>query len=174
MHRRFYVTLHHFDVPLQGGFMTDSPRKELYNSPNGDRWLLSKDDSGKLVVIHQPNKSSGGAQSEVGVDVFLAHGGKGPEHEALVQELASLGLPDAHQQLSAEETEKLSRALGQAVARCWSNLPQQIQHDLFEAAVSSEGEIIRQELAVYLHEKHARTLEVLQANAMPTPDSLGG
>jgi hypothetical protein len=168
------VRPHHFDFLLKGGFMKDSTRKELYNSPNGDRWFLLKDNNGKLVVIHEPNKSSGGTPSEVAVDVFLAHSGRGPEHEALVQELAALGPANSHQQLSAEETERLSRALGQAVAQCWSNLPQPIQHALFEATVSSEGEIIRQDLAAYLHEKHARTREVLQAKAMPTPDSLGG
>jgi hypothetical protein len=27
--------------------------KELYNSPNGDRWLLCKDESGRVFVVHQ-------------------------------------------------------------------------------------------------------------------------
>ncbi len=44
--------------------MTAPALKELYNSPNGDRWILSKDSTGKLVVIHHPNKSSGGRPSE--------------------------------------------------------------------------------------------------------------
>jgi hypothetical protein len=77
-------------------------------------------------------------------------------------------------ELCTEEAEKLARALGEAVARCWSSLPQEIQHDLFEAAVRSEGESIRQQLALYLHEKHARTVAAAQAKAMPTPDSPGG
>ncbi len=157
--------------------MTASLPKELYNSPNGDRWLLSKDENGKPVVIHQPNKSSGGRPSEVSAEVFLAQGGQGPEYQALVRELASFDVPDGDKpdcELSAAETEKLCRALGQAVARCWATLPQNTQHDLFEAAVRSEGEVIRQQLAMYLHEKHARTLSAVQAKAMPTPDSLGG
>jgi hypothetical protein len=45
----------------------------------------------------------------------------------------------------------VNQPLGQAVARCWSILPQEIQHKVFEAAVMSEGEVIRQVLAVYLH-----------------------
>jgi hypothetical protein len=31
----------------------------------------------------------------------------------------------------------------------------------------------RSSVACYLHDKHARTLEAVQAEAMPTPDSLG-
>jgi hypothetical protein len=110
------------------------------------------------------------------VDVFLAQEGRGAEHQALVRELASLGLTsgDPCRELSAEETEKLSRSLGQAVVRCWSSLPQEIQHNLFEAAVASEGEVIRQQLAVYLHGKHERTVDAVHSKAIPTPDSLGG
>jgi len=135
------------------------------------------DGGGKLVVVHQPNKSSGGRRSEVDVDVYLSRAGQGPEYQALLRELAARGVAyedNAHRQLSTEETKTLSRALGQAVARCWSSLPQDIQHNLFEAAVTSEGEVIRQRLAVYLHAKHERTLDAAQTKAIPTPDSLGG
>ncbi len=76
--------------------------------------------------------------------------------------------------LSVEAADAMSRALGQAVARCWSGLPQEIQHNLFEAAVNSEGETIRPRLAVYLHGKHERTVDAGQARTMPEPDSLGG
>jgi hypothetical protein len=139
--------------------MTTSVVKELYNSPNGDRWALCKVQSGKLVVSHQSNKASGGRASELDVEVFVSQGGRGPEHQALIETLATLdggqsnGERDA---LSFETVVKLSRALGQAVARCWSSLPQEIQHNLFEAAVTFEGETIRQQLAVYLHGKHER------------------
>jgi hypothetical protein len=84
---------------------------------------------------------------------------------------AKLVLPE---QLPAETAERLARALGQAVARCWSVLPQEAQRDLFEAAVAAEGEPIRQQLAVFLHEKHTRTIDSLHARATPEPDSLGG
>jgi hypothetical protein len=158
--------------------MTASPVKELYKSPNGDRWVLCKDSSGRLVVTHHPNKPSGGRPSEIEVEVFLSQGGHGPEHRALVETLASLGSATgddkAQTELPFETAEKLSRALGQAVARCWSSLPQDIQHNLFEAVVTSEGETIRQQLAVYLHGKHERTAETKQARAMPEPASLRG
>jgi hypothetical protein len=73
-----------------------------------------------------------------------------------------------------EITNKLSKALGQAIVHCWSRLPRDVQHDLFEAAVDAEGEAIRQQLAIHLHGNHARTINSMQAQAMPEPDSLGG
>jgi hypothetical protein len=76
--------------------------------------------------------------------------------------------------LAVDVTDRLSKALGQAMVHCWSRLPRDVQHDLFEAAVTAEGQVIRQQLAVYLHGSHARTLGSLQARAMSEPDSLGG
>jgi hypothetical protein len=138
----------------------------------------SRDAAGKLVVCHQPNEASGGGASETDVIVFLSSGGHGPETQALKEALADLGLapqvPDRESGISVYAMERLSRALGQAVAQCWSTLPQDIQQKLFEAAVRSQGETIRQELAVYLHGKHDRTSDVGQSRAVPEPDSLGG
>jgi hypothetical protein len=56
----------------------------------------------------------------------------------------------------------------------WSRLSQETQHDLFEAAVAAEGEAIRQQLAIFLHGKHDRTLDAIHAKAIAEPDSLGG
>jgi hypothetical protein len=150
--------------------MTAPVLKELYNSPNGDRWMLSKDSTGTLVIIHHPNKSSGGRPSQVSVDAFLSQGRQGPEHHALVEALDSIGresADNAHQELSAEAIAKLSCAVGQAVAQYWSRLPQQIQHELFEEAVKSQGESMRQQLAIYLHGHDERTAAVVQKQAMP-------
>jgi hypothetical protein len=74
----------------------------------------------------------------------------------------------------SETKEPLFRALGEAVARTWSNLPQAVQQKLFEEAVRSHGESMRQQLAVLLHDNHARTSDATKAQAMPEPDSLGG
>jgi hypothetical protein len=76
--------------------------------------------------------------------------------------------------LSAEAQERIFRTLGEAVVKCWSGLPQDIQHQLFEAAVLAEGEAARPKLAVFLHGTHARTTDALKARAMPEPDSKGG
>ncbi len=75
---------------------------------------------------------------------------------------------------SGENKEQLFRALGEAVVRNWSKLPQAVQQHLFEEATLSQGESIRQQLAVFLHDKHTRTLDSIKAHAVPEPDSLGG
>ena len=94
--------------------MAASPIKELYVSPNGDRWILGESQGGELVVCHHPNKRSGGAPSEIALDVFLSHGGQGPEYQALAEALANLEVagkkPD--HKILAEETQKLDLALG--------------------------------------------------------------
>ena len=73
-----------------------------------------------------------------------------------------------------EISEQLSRALGDAVIRIWSQLPHDVQCRLFETAISSQGEATRPQLAVFLHEKHQRTSASIRARAMLEPDSLGG
>jgi len=52
--------------------------------------------------------------------------------------------------------------LGAAAADLWSDLPQQLQHLLFERAVvlghqSERDESLREQLAKFLHDHHART-----------------
>ena len=76
---------------------------------------------------------------------------------------------------SAAITEQLTRALGEAVIRIWSDLPQDVQDRLFKEAVSSRGESIRSQLAVFLRDKHERTSDPLgDPREMKEPDSLGG
>src|SRR5215510_2051481 len=71
--------------------------------------------------------------------------------------------------------EQLTRALGEAVVRTWSHLPKDVQNSLFQEAVTSQGESIRPQLAVFLHAKHPRTLDPLgKPREMMEPDSLGG
>jgi hypothetical protein len=72
-------------------------------------------------------------------------------------------------------TDQLTRALGEAVIRIWSNLLQEVQDHLFKEAVASRGESIRSQLAVFLHYKHSRTSDPLgNPREMKEPDSLGG
>ena len=71
--------------------------------------------------------------------------------------------------------DQLTHALGEAVIRIWSNLPQDVQNHLFQEAVTSQGEAIRSQLAAFLHDKHSRTADPLgKPRDMPEPDSLGG
>jgi hypothetical protein len=70
---------------------------------------------------------------------------------------------------------QLTHALGEAVIRIWSNLPQEVQNHLFQEAVTSQGESIRSQLAVFLHDTHSRTSDPLGNPRETTePDSLGG
>lgn len=63
--------------------MTDIRTKELYSSPNGDRWLLCKDATGRVFVLHQPNAPSGGKISRIELVDFLSRG-QGLEQQALL------------------------------------------------------------------------------------------
>jgi len=76
--------------------------------------------------------------------------------------------------LSPETTQRIFCTLGEGVVRIWSGLPQDIQQELFEAAVQAEGEAVRPLLATLLHEIHTRTTDGRKARAMPEPDSKGG
>ena len=65
--------------------------RELYRSPNGDRWSLARDPaSGRVSVRHEPNVSSGGRASDIEVGDFLVRGGHGPEHQELLRLIGTL------------------------------------------------------------------------------------
>jgi hypothetical protein len=67
-----------------------SERRELYRSPNGDRWFLGREPAdGRVFVIHQPNAPSGGRLSHIEVADFLREGG-GPQQQALLQLIGTL------------------------------------------------------------------------------------
>jgi hypothetical protein len=76
--------------------------------------------------------------------------------------------------VAPETAEEFERALGQAVVRNWSRLPEKVQEHLFEEAVTSQGEAMRSQLAVYLHDKHAAAVVEALEIEMQEPDSLGG
>ena len=74
------------------------------------------------------------------------------------------------QDLAADIQQRIFCTLGEGVVKLWSGLPQQIQHELFEAAVLGEGEDVRSQLAIFLHHTHNRTTDALKAHAMAEPD----
>ena len=58
---------------------------------------------------------------------------------------------------------------------CGAILPKDVQDHLFKDAVASRGESIRSQLAVFLHDMHARTADPPADPAeMKERDSLGG
>jgi hypothetical protein len=65
-------------------------QREIYHSENGDRWLLCRDDDGRVFVLHKANVSSGGTATRIGLGDFLGKGKAGPEHQALARLIGSL------------------------------------------------------------------------------------
>ena len=64
--------------------------KDLYRSANGDRWLLVRDDSGRVFVRHEANLASGGTVTDSEIAEFLGQGGLGPEKQELLRLIGSL------------------------------------------------------------------------------------
>ena len=65
-------------------------QREIYHSENGDRWLLCRDNDGRVFVLHKANMSSGGAVTKIELGDFLGRGKAGPEHQALTRLIGSL------------------------------------------------------------------------------------
>ncbi|KAA2241127.1 hypothetical protein [Salinarimonas soli] len=60
--------------------------RELYASPNGDRWYLARQlTSHQVYVLHVPNAASGGGRAHIEVAAFLARSGHTPEQQALLR-----------------------------------------------------------------------------------------
>ncbi|MGA7486402.1 MAG: hypothetical protein WBW74_05605 [Xanthobacteraceae bacterium] len=61
-----------------------------------------------------------------------------------------------------ESPERFAKVLGEAALDLWSELPQQLQQQLFERAVrlghkTERDESLREQLAQFLHAHHERT-----------------
>jgi hypothetical protein len=61
-----------------------------------------------------------------------------------------------------EDGDRFVHVMGQAVIALWSELPQPVQEELFERAVrlghhSERDEMLREQLAKFLHDRHSRT-----------------
>jgi hypothetical protein len=69
--------------------MSDHQR-EIYHSENGDRWLLCRDDDGRVFVLHKANVSSGGTATKIELGDFLGRGKAGPEHQELARLIGGL------------------------------------------------------------------------------------
>jgi hypothetical protein len=65
-------------------------QREIYHSENGDRWLLCREDDGRVFVLHKANLASGGTATKIELGDFLGKGKAGPEHQALARLIGSL------------------------------------------------------------------------------------
>jgi hypothetical protein len=46
-------------------------QREIYNSENGDKWFLCRDNDGGAFVLHKANVSSGGTATKIELGDFL-------------------------------------------------------------------------------------------------------
>jgi hypothetical protein len=68
----------------------ETESRELYASPNGDRWSLVREaQSGRPFVLHEANLPAGGARSLIAIGEFLGRG-SGPEQQELLRLIGSL------------------------------------------------------------------------------------
>jgi hypothetical protein len=77
-------------IPLAVDCFGGGHQREIYHSENGDRWLLCRDDDGRVFVLHKANVSSGGPATKIELGDFLGRGKAGPEHQALARLVGSL------------------------------------------------------------------------------------
>jgi hypothetical protein len=65
--------------------------RELYASPNGDRWYLARQaNSQQVYVLHVANAPSGAQRTHIELGAFLNRGGNAPEHQALLRLIGML------------------------------------------------------------------------------------
>jgi hypothetical protein len=67
--------------------------------------------------------------------------------------------------MKTRRQDQFTRILGTAVISAWGKLPAEVQQVLFEEAVTTghqgePDESLREQLAVFLHDHHPRTLDV--------------
>ena len=66
-------------------------KRQLYSSPNGDRWYLAREpETGRLFVRHKANFPSGGQVTDIDIGAFLSGGRRHPEHQALLHLIGTL------------------------------------------------------------------------------------
>jgi hypothetical protein len=77
---------------------------------------------------------------------------------------AKAGAAEPAEPVAPEQDDaRFARVMGAAAIELWGGLPQQIQEQLFERAVvlghqGEQDEMLREQLAKYLHDHHKRTL----------------
>ena len=60
---------------------------------------------------------------------------------------------------NAEMVEEMTAALGEAVVKCWSQFPHDVQQMVFEAAAAGDDNGFRGALALFLHDHNSRTAD---------------
>jgi hypothetical protein len=71
---------------------------------------------------------------------------------------------EASEPVVLDQSDRFSRVIGSAAIALWGELPQPIQEQLFERAIllghhDERDEMLREQLAKFLHDRHKRTIE---------------
>jgi hypothetical protein len=64
--------------------------RQIYKSPNGDAWLLVRDEHDQVAVEHRPNAASGGKISRQSLREFLSRDASGPQQQELLRLIGTL------------------------------------------------------------------------------------
>lgn len=65
--------------------------RELYASPQGDRWFLAREKgTGAVFVLHLTKESAGGRVTRHELGAFLSRDGGHPEQQALIRLIGKL------------------------------------------------------------------------------------
>jgi hypothetical protein len=77
---------------IRGLWLMTKTTIDIYRSQNGDRWQFIRDDvSGRYIVRHEANQSSGGHRTDLDAEDFLSQDGPWPEYAALRRLLNDAG-----------------------------------------------------------------------------------
>jgi hypothetical protein len=69
----------------------DIETRQLYASPNGDRWYLVRQAASQQVFVqHVANTASGGHLTRIELGEFLNRSGNAPEQQALLRLIGTL------------------------------------------------------------------------------------
>jgi hypothetical protein len=79
------------DRGFNGSLQMPRQSRQLYQSANGDRWLLVREpETAQVFVRHEANVPSGGQVTNIELGDFLSRGGVGPEKQELLRLIGSL------------------------------------------------------------------------------------
>jgi hypothetical protein len=66
-------------------------QRQIYISENGDRWLLCREEGGRVYVLHEQTYHQA-EPLQKSKSAFLSTGKRGPEHQSLLRLIGELTL----------------------------------------------------------------------------------
>jgi hypothetical protein len=93
----------------------------------------------------------------------LGHPAAATGRDGAIDLAAKAAASEASEPAVLDQSDRFSRIIGSATIALWGELPQPMQEQLFERAVllghrGERDEMLREQLAKFLHDRHKRTL----------------